>query len=56
MKLKNLVSRALNKDNFLTIEGYLDFPKHYLEFIKDNLQAVIVSRNENHYQFFSIQK
>ncbi len=52
MKLKNLVSRALNKDNFLTIEGYLDFPKHYLEFIKDNLQAVIVSRNENHYQFF----
>ena len=51
-EVKNLVSRALNKDNFLTIEGYLDFPKHYLEFIKDNLQAVIVSRNENHYQFF----
>ncbi len=52
MKLGELVDYALNKDNFLSIEDYLEFPKLYLEFIKQNLQAVIVSRNENHYQFF----
>jgi len=52
MKLEKLVDYALDKDNFLSIEDYLEFPKHYLEFVKQNLQAVIVSRNENHYQFF----
>ncbi len=52
MKLEKLVDHVLNKDNFLSIEDYLEFPKLYLEFIKQNLQAVIVSRNENHYQFF----
>lgn len=52
MKLEKLVEHVLNKDNFLTIEDYLEFPKLYLEFIKNNLQAVIVSKNENHYQFF----
>jgi len=52
MKLGKLVDHVLNKDNFLSIEDYLEFPKLYLEFIKQNLQAVIVSKNENHYQFF----
>lgn len=52
MKLDRLIDTALNKDNFLTVEDYMEFPKHYLEFIKNNLQAVIVSKNENHYQFF----
>jgi hypothetical protein len=50
--LDNLVKHVLNKDNFLTVEDYLNFPKYYLEFIKTNLQAVIVSKNENNYQFF----
>jgi len=52
MKLGKLVDHVLDKNNFLSIEDYLEFPKLYLEFIKQNLQAVIVSRNENHYQFF----
>lgn len=52
MTLDVLVKHVLDKDNFLTVEDYLDFPKKYLDFIKDNLQAVIVSRNENNYQFF----
>lgn len=52
MTLDSLVKHVLDKDNFLTVEDYLNFPKNYLEFIKDNLQAVIVSRNENNYQFF----
>jgi len=52
MKLDELVNHVIYKDNFLSIENYLEFPKLYLEFIKNNLQAVIVSRNENYYQFF----
>lgn len=56
MTLENLLSHALNKDRFLTIEDYLEFPKYFLEFIKNNLQAVIVSRNENHYRFFQFKE
>lgn len=56
MNLDKLVRYALDKDRFLTIEDYLDFPKHFLEFIKENLQAVIVSKNENHYRFFQYKK
>ncbi|MDX8392082.1 MAG: hypothetical protein R8K53_05885 [Mariprofundaceae bacterium] len=56
MSLKKLVQHVLNKDKFLKVEDYLEFPKYYLEFIKDNLQAVIVSRNENHYRFFQYKK
>lgn len=56
MNLNELVAHALNKENFTAVEDYLDFPKYYLEFIKENLQAVIVSNNENHYQFFQYKK
>lgn len=56
MRLEKLVEHVLNKENFLSIEDYLEFPKLYLEFIKNNLQAVIVSKNENHYQFFQYKK
>lgn len=56
MSLSELVNTALNKDSFLTVEDYMEFPRRYLEFIKNNLQAVIVSKNENHYQFFQYKK
>lgn len=56
MRLNKLVDIALNKDNFLTVEDYMEFPRRYLEFIKNNLQAVIVSKNENHYHFFQYKK
>ena len=56
MNLKGLLEHVRNKDNFLTVEDYLDFPKRYLDFTKNNLQATIVSRNENHYQFFQYKK
>jgi len=52
MRLKSIVSIATNKDNFQTIKAYIGFCLHYLDFIKSNLQAVIVSSNENHYRFF----
>ena len=56
MKLKKLVEFASNKGNFLTIADYINFTLYYLEFIKTNLQAVIVSRNENHYRFFQYKE
>lgn len=53
MNIKLLREKACNKGNFLTPIDYINFAKAYLEFIGKggNLQAVIVSRNENHYQF-----
>lgn len=56
MNLSQLLSRSLDKTRFTQIEDYFDFSRHYLEFIKENLQAVIVSKNENHYQFFQYKE
>ncbi len=52
MSIKKLVKKACNKERFLTPIDYINFAKEYLEYISDNLQAVIVSKNENHYRFF----
>ncbi len=52
MNLNELLTTATDKQNFLTIDDYADYCKRYLEFIKTNLQAVIVSKNENNYRFF----
>jgi hypothetical protein len=56
MNLKQLVEFAIHKDNFINIDDYLGFALSYLEFIKTNLQAVIVSQNENHYRFFQYKE
>ena len=52
MNLKKLVSTACDKEYFIRLNNYMDYALQYLEFIKTNLQAVIVSRNEHNYQFF----
>ncbi len=56
MNLKNIVTIATSKDKFKTIVAYADFCLTYLEFIQTNLQAVIVSKNENNYRFFQYKK
>ncbi len=56
MNIKQLIEIASDKDKFLTIENYLSFCARYLEFIKTELQAVIVSRNENNYRFFQYKE
>lgn len=56
MKLQELVKSASNKENFSKISDYIEFGLRYLEFIKSNLQAVIVSRNENRYRFFQYKE
>jgi hypothetical protein len=52
MSLPTIVANAVNKQNFLTIESYIEFCKTYLDFIEDGLQAVIISQNENQYCFY----
>ena len=56
MKLSELVEIVSDKERFLKIPDYADFALRYLEFIKTNLQAVIVSRNEHHYRFFQYKE
>lgn len=56
MNLKKLVTDACDKELFTKPSSYIHFALRYLEFVKSNLQAVIVSRNENHYQFFQYKR
>lgn len=56
MKLQKIVEHATNKENFTKIQDYADFGLTYLDFIKTNLQAVIVARNETNYRFFQYKE
>lgn len=56
MNLRKIVNTATNKNNFQSISDYTNFCLNYLEFVKTELQAVIVSRNENNYRFFQYKK
>jgi hypothetical protein len=56
MKLPQLVEWARDKSRFSSIDNYVSFCEAYLTFIHDNLQAVIVSQNENQYRFFQYKQ
>lgn len=56
MTIKQLVKKATNKDNFNDLKGFIAFSQEYLAYASDHLQAVIVSQNENHYQFYQYDK
>lgn len=56
MNISELVSYATDKNRFHSIENYIDFCTRYLEYIDTGLQARIISKNENHYQFFQYKK
>ena len=56
MKLKQLLTKASNKENFIRLSDYLDFCNQFLEFKEDGLQAVIVSQNERQYCFYQFKK
>ena len=56
MNLKNLINNVCDKELFINPANYIKFSLEYLEFIKTNLQAVIVSRNESCYQFFQYKQ
>lgn len=54
--LWEIMSWVERKENFVKIEDYIEFTKCYLEFIKTELQAEIVARNENNYAFFQYRR
>jgi hypothetical protein len=56
MNLKKLVVKAKDKTNFIDLQAFINFSGEYLNYISDNLQAVIISQNENHYQFYQYKK
>jgi len=56
MNLNNLLTIVTDKKHFLSVEDYVDFSINYLEFIENDLQAVIVSQNESHYQFYQYKQ
>ncbi len=56
MTIKQLVKKAINKNNFTDLKGFISFSKEYLSYANDHLQAVIVSQNENHYCFYQYDK
>lgn len=56
MNIKKILAKALDKKNFTTLQGYIDFAQEYIDFTAEHLQAVIVSQNENHYNFYQYDK
>ncbi|MFZ0053074.1 MAG: hypothetical protein WAK96_14960 [Desulfobaccales bacterium] len=56
MTLGDLVNFAINKQQFLTLQNYIDFCARYLNFVQTGLQAQIVSQNENHYCFYQYRQ
>ncbi len=56
MTLKKLVAVATNKEQFTKLSQFVEFSRAFLEFSTKNLQAVIVSRNEPHYNFWQYKQ
>jgi len=56
MKLKQLASRAKDKNSFADLNAFIAFSTEYLDYVSEHLQAIIVSQNENHYHFFQYQR
>ena len=52
MNLEQIVNKVKDKNNFSDLDGFISFCKEYLDYISDNLQAIIISQNENNYCFF----
>jgi hypothetical protein len=52
MNLIDILDYATDKTRFTSLEGFTFFCENYLEYIDKNLQAIIISQNENHYRFF----
>jgi len=52
MKIKQLTNIAIDKSKFKKLPDFFDFAEKYFDHISVKLQAVIVSQNENHYQFY----
>lgn len=56
MTFKQLMIRATDKKQFVTLENFVEFATALLDFTVSGLQAVIVSKNEPHYNFWQFKK
>jgi len=56
MKINTFVKHATDKSKFQDLKGYISFCTDFLDYITDNLQAIIVSQNENNYCFYQYKK
>ena len=56
MTLSDLVSHATDKEQFRTLDNYIEFSRRYLNYIATGLQARIISQNERHYEFFQYRE
>lgn len=56
MNLIDILEYATDKSRFKNLNGFMDFCTNYLAYIEKNLQAKIISQNENHYQFFQYDR
>jgi len=56
MSLSQLVKTVTDKQKFLSVTEYIGFCTTYLEFAATELQAVIISQNENHYRFYQYKE
>lgn len=56
MTIKQLTNNATNKSQFKDLQSYIKFCIDYLNYVADNLQAKIISQNENHYCFYQYNK
>ena len=56
MSLDNLIAVVSDKERFSSILEYIDFCGRYLDFVAQGLQAVIISQNESHYQFYQYKE
>jgi len=52
MKISQLTKIATDKSKFTQLSNFFDFGEKYLEYISSKLQAIIVSQNESHYNFY----
>ncbi|MDR1497462.1 MAG: hypothetical protein LBS59_03480 [Puniceicoccales bacterium] len=56
MKLSDILKNAQDKANFQNLPAYVKFCGEFLSYTQDNLQATIVSQNENNYRFLQYGK
>ncbi len=56
MNLAQLKKIVTDKNNFNSLQNFIDFSLNFLEFAKNGFQATIVSQNENHYRFWQFKK
>ena len=56
MNLPQLLEMATDKKRFDSLQAYLGYARHFLDFCEDGLQATIVAQNETNYRFFQFRQ